>query len=66
MNDEAPVGKAYKGSGGKYYHKNLPAKQLTMYNLTNEARNWGKSEILNHYYDVLDLLNRQNEILKIS
>ena len=63
MNDESPKGKA--DVSGKYYKENLPAKQLTMYKLTNTKSQWGKEEILNHYYDVLDLLNRKTEILKI-
>ena len=61
MNSEYPVGKSHKN--GKYYKESLPAKQLMMYKMTNEHKQWGKIEILNHYYDIINLLNRRNEIL---
>ncbi|WCO00567.1 GmrSD restriction endonuclease domain-containing protein [Psychroserpens ponticola] len=64
MNDESPKGKADKT--GKYYKASLPAKQLIIYNKTNLKHKWGKEEILNHYYDVLGLLARKEEILKAS
>lgn len=63
MNDESPKGKA--DQKGKYFKESLPAKQLTMYNITNTNGQWGEAEILNHYYDILDLLNRKNEILTV-
>ncbi|HIP48996.1 MAG TPA: DUF262 domain-containing protein [Lutibacter sp.] len=61
MNNESPKGKA--DVNGKYYKENLPPKQLIIYKITNEESKWGKTEILNHYFDVLELLNRQKEIL---
>lgn len=64
MNNEAPEGKA--SQNGKYYKKGLPAKQLIMYEKTNLERQWGETEILNHSYDILDLLNRKNEILNVQ
>ena len=62
MNNESPKGKA--DVNGKYFKANLPAKQLTMYKITNAENQWGKTEILDHYDDILDLLDRQREILK--
>ncbi|MDO6737374.1 DUF262 domain-containing protein [Wenyingzhuangia sp. 2_MG-2023] len=63
MNNESPIGKA--DTSGKYYKEELPAKQLVMYNKTNDKKIWGKEEILSHYNDVLELLERKNEILNI-
>lgn len=63
MNDESPKGKA--DVEGKYYKPNLPAKQLIMYNKTNQDHKWESKQILDHYYDVLELLERRNEILKL-
>lgn len=64
MNNEAPEGKA--SENGKYYKKGLPAKQLIMYDKTNLEHQWGETEILNHYNDILDLLMRRNEILMVQ
>ncbi len=64
MNDDSPKGKA--DPKGKYFNENLPAKQLNMYKMTNEKGQWGEIEILHHYNDILDLLNRKNEILAIK
>lgn len=63
MNDESPKGKADKN--GKYYKPTLPPKQLVMYDLTNKEGQWGKTEILKHYNDLLELINRRNEILTL-
>ncbi|ADV50871.1 protein of unknown function DUF262 [Cellulophaga algicola DSM 14237] len=63
MNDESPKGKA--DETGKYYKESLPAKQLIMYKETNQKHKWERGEILKHYYDVLELLERRNEILSL-
>ncbi|EDP95163.1 DUF262 domain-containing protein [Kordia algicida OT-1] len=63
MNDESPKGKA--DIKGKFYRSNLPAKQLVMYNKTNKEHKWEREQILNHYYDILELLNRKEEILTL-
>ena len=63
MNDESPKGKA--DVNGKYFKKSLPAKQLAMYNMTNGVGEWGPGQILEHYYEILDLLNEKDEILTV-
>lgn len=62
MNNESPKGKA--DEKGKYYKESLPPKQLIMYHKTNSTPEWGSTEILDHYYDILKLLARRNDILK--
>ncbi|MDR0873615.1 MAG: DUF262 domain-containing HNH endonuclease family protein [Prevotellaceae bacterium] len=59
MNNEEPVGKAKA-----YYSNNLPPKRKVIYDLTNDKHNWGKTEIEQHYNDVIDLINKRSAILK--
>lgn len=63
MNDDSPKGKADKT--GKYYKASLPAKQLIMYKKTNAEHKWEREQILSHYHDVLKLLDRRKQILKV-
>ncbi|MEG1555740.1 MAG: DUF262 domain-containing protein [Bacteroidales bacterium] len=60
MNNEDPAGKA--SQTGKYYKKDLPPKQKTMYDLTNTNSKWGKEEIKQHYKDVVQMLEKRNDI----
>ncbi|HUH74673.1 MAG TPA: DUF262 domain-containing protein [Chitinophagales bacterium] len=62
MNNESPIGKADKN--GKYYKSTLAPKQLVMYDITNKKGKWGVNEILNHYTEVIELLDRRVKILK--
>lgn len=67
MNNESPVGKADSSSTGKYYKNgNIPPKQKVMYDITNRQGKWGDSEINNHRTEIIDLLNKGQEILIIS
>lgn len=61
MNNEDPKGKASKT--GKYYMKRLSPKRKIMYDLTNKENKWGRNEIKKHEEDVIDLLQKRNEIL---
>ena len=56
MNSESPIGKANRG--GKYYKENLPPKQKTMYDITNNTNAWGQTEIINHSKKVNELLSK--------
>ena len=64
MNNEDPTGKAKIGS--KYYKINLPPKQKEMYDLNNLTNNWGNEEIYEHYKNIVELLNRKEEILQFE
>ncbi len=61
MNNEEPKGKASRD--GKYFRNNLPPKQKTMYDLTNQNNRWSNDEIRSHYKDIIDLLDQKDLIL---
>jgi uncharacterized protein with ParB-like and HNH nuclease domain len=62
MNNEEPSGKAIT-----YNSDNLTPKRKIMYEITRNSLSelkWGKDEIYNHYSDIVELLERRNEILR--
>ena len=64
MNNEEPTGKAKV-----YYKENLPPKRKIMYDISydhinNQEKSWGETEIIQHCNDVIQLLNRREDILK--
>jgi len=49
-----------------YDNKKLPAKQKIMYTLTKDEHKWLDSQIKKHYSDIISLLKKRNEILKLE
>ena len=64
MNNEFPTGKAAKS--GKYYTDKLTPKRKIMYDLTNSCNSWGEKEITTHANDVISLLKKREDILRLK
>ena len=62
MNNESPIGKADKND--RYYNSKLNPKRKIMYDITNTKNEWGKTEIDEHYNNVVKLLKQRTNILK--
>lgn len=60
MNDANPIGKATD-----YQYDDLPPKRRIMYRTTRQCQNWTKQQILDHYRDLVRLLNERHDMLAI-
>lgn len=60
MNDANPIGKATD-----YQYDDLPPKRRIMYRTTRQCQNWTKQQILDHYRDLVRLLNERHDLLAI-
>ena len=60
MNDAHPC---YKVNNNK--SDDLPPKRRIMYRTTRQCQNWTKQQILDHYIDLVRLLNERHDLLAI-
>ena len=64
MSDQLPLDKSSKEN--KFAEEDIGPKRFIMYEITNENKNWSKKEILEHYEDVIQLLNDRKNILELT
>ncbi|MCH5294267.1 MAG: hypothetical protein J1E07_11100, partial [Treponema sp.] len=64
MGDRLPLDKS--SDENKFADGNIGPKRLRMRNITNKNKNWAEKEILEHYTEVIQLLNERKNILGVD
>lgn len=64
MSDRLPLDKSSKEN--KFADDNIGPKRFIMYEITNENKDWAEKEILEHYEDIVQLLNNRKDILGLT
>ena len=64
MSDRLPLDRSSKEN--KFADDNIGPKRFIMYEITNKNKDWAEKEILEHYEDIVQLLNDRKDILGLT